>query len=154
MSNYDKNLTRALAILATDVDECDVVFEAHSVVVRGQHLNPLVDDDCEVLAILMADKEFGFAVSAVERITEVLRAKQKVWRDAAANLKPNSWFAENSPMTDKRALEEVNSAVEVLQRHWDCGFLLGIWQEQMDGILYRFTDGCYESRALSDAEAA
>jgi hypothetical protein len=86
MSKYDKNLTRALTILTTEVDESHVCFKAGSVIVRGQHLNPLVDDDREVLAILMADKEFGFAVSTVENLARELRALQKVWFDAAGEL--------------------------------------------------------------------
>ena len=87
MKNYDKNLTRALAILTTEVDEGDVRFEFGNVIVRGQSLDPQVDDDRAVLAILMADKEFGFAVSTVENLAKELRALQRVWFDAAKNLK-------------------------------------------------------------------
>jgi len=87
MSNYDKNLTRALAILITEVDEFDVCFQAGTVVVRGQHLNPQNDDERAVLEILMADKEFGFAVSTLESLAKELRALQQVWVDAADELK-------------------------------------------------------------------
>ena len=86
MTNHDKNLTRALAILTTEVDEADVCFEAGSVIVRGQRLNPLIDDERSVLAILMADKEFGFSVSTVENLAKELRALQQVWFDTAKNL--------------------------------------------------------------------
>ena len=86
MSMHPTNLTRALAILTTEVDEFDVCFKAGSVIVRGQHLNPLVDEDRAVLAILMADKEFGFSVSTVENLARELRALQKVWCDAADEL--------------------------------------------------------------------
>lgn len=80
-------LATALAILTTEVDEADVTFKAGSVVVRGQSLDPQVDADRAVLAILMADKEFGFSVSTVENLAKELRALQKVWFDAADELK-------------------------------------------------------------------
>ena len=80
-------LATALAILTTEVDEGDVTFKNGNVVVRGQRLDPQVDEDRAVLAILMADKEFGFSVTTVENLAKELRALQKVWFDAADELK-------------------------------------------------------------------
>ena len=80
-------LTRALAILTTEVDESQIAFEGYHVIVRGQSLCILDPEDCAVLAILMADKEFGFAVSGVEIVAKQLRALQQVWFDAAKELK-------------------------------------------------------------------
>jgi hypothetical protein len=42
-------------------------------------------------------------------------------------------------MTDARALEEVSAAKRILQRHYDAGFLLGIF--------YRYADGPYAELA-------
>lgn len=80
-------LATALAILNTEVDECEVTFMAGSVVVRGVCLNPQIDEDRAVLAILMADKEFGFSVTTVENLAKELRALQKVWFKAGVELK-------------------------------------------------------------------
>tara|TARA_R110002073_G_C9244096_1_gene562022 strand:+ start:22 stop:300 length:279 start_codon:yes stop_codon:yes gene_type:complete len=77
MSNYDKNLQRALAILATHPDETDISFCSIRVSVAGQRLCPQDEDDREVLSILMASKEFGFAVSAIEVMAEELRKMQR-----------------------------------------------------------------------------
>lgn len=87
MTVKPENLTRALAILTTEVDECDVRFEAGSVIVRGQRLDLQIEDHREVLSILMANPEFGFAVSTVENTASQLRELQKVWFDAAKELK-------------------------------------------------------------------
>lgn len=80
-------LATALAILTTEVDEGDVAFKNGDVVVRGQRLDPQVAEDRAVLAILMADKEFGFSVTTVENLAKELRGLQKVWFDAADELK-------------------------------------------------------------------
>lgn len=79
-------LTRALAILTTEVDESEIAFKDYDVIVRGQHFDPREPEDQAVLAILMADKEFGFAVSGVEIMAQELRALQRVWFDAADEL--------------------------------------------------------------------
>lgn len=79
-------LTRALAILTTEVDESDIAFQGYCVIVRGQRFDPRYPEDQAVLAILMADKEFGFAVTGVEIMAKELRALQKVWFDAADEL--------------------------------------------------------------------
>ena len=87
MNVKPENLSHALAILTTEVDECDVRFEAGNVIVRGQRLDLQIADHREVLAILMANPEFGFAVSTVESIASELRELQRVWIDAAKVLK-------------------------------------------------------------------
>lgn len=79
-------LTLALAILTTEVDESEIAFQGYDIIVRGQRFDPRVPEDQAVLAILMADKEFGFACSAVEIIVAELRALQRVWCDAANEL--------------------------------------------------------------------
>lgn len=79
-------LTRALAILTTEVDESDIAFQGYDLIVRGQHFDPRVPEDQAVLAILMADKEFGFAVSGIEIMAQELRALQKVWFEASKEL--------------------------------------------------------------------
>ena len=87
MNVKPENLTRALAILTTEVDECHVRFEAGDVIVRGQRLDLQIGDHREVLSILMANPEFGFAVTTVENTARELREMQKVWFDAADELK-------------------------------------------------------------------
>lgn len=87
MNVKPENLTRALAILTTEVDEGDVRFEAGYVIIRQQRLHPQVDDDCEVLSVLIANPEFGFAVSAIESMAKELRELQKIWLNAADELK-------------------------------------------------------------------
>jgi len=87
MNVKPENLSRALAILTTEVDECDVRFEAGNVIVRGQRLDLRIADHREVLAILIANPEFGFAVSTVENMASELRELQRVWIDAAKVLK-------------------------------------------------------------------
>jgi hypothetical protein len=67
--------------------ESDVRFEAGYVIVRGQRLCLQNDDERDVLSILMANPEFGFAVSTVENTAKELRELQKVWCDAADELK-------------------------------------------------------------------
>lgn len=54
---------------------------------RGHSLHLLNDDDVEVLSILAAEKEIGYAIGYFERAAETLRAMQKVWLDAAAAMK-------------------------------------------------------------------
>lgn len=87
MNVKSENLTRALAILTTEVDESDVRFEAGYVIIRQQRLHPQVDDDCEVLSVLMANPEFGFAASTIENTAKELRELQEVWCKAADELK-------------------------------------------------------------------
>lgn len=79
MNDENKNLQRALAILATHPDETDISFCSIRVMVAGQKLCPQDPDDKEVLSILMASKEFGFAVSAIEVMAEELREMQRAY---------------------------------------------------------------------------
>lgn len=86
MTIQDKNLQRALTILATHPDETDISFCSIRVVIAGQKLCPQDADDREVLSILMASKEFGFAVSAIEVMAEELRDMQHDWCVAAEDM--------------------------------------------------------------------
>jgi len=83
----DKNLHRALAILATHPDANDIAFQAGCVFVARQKLYLQDEDDLEVLSILMTDKEHGFAVTRVEETADILRDMQTVWCVAADDLK-------------------------------------------------------------------
>ncbi|WP_298916695.1 hypothetical protein [uncultured Roseobacter sp.] len=74
--NTDKNLTRTLAILSTHPDEIDIGFQAREMLVAGHKLCIQNEDDREVLSILMASKEFGFAVTAIEQMAKKLREMQ------------------------------------------------------------------------------
>lgn len=87
MNVKPENLTRALAILRTQPDEFDVMLYAGTIYVRGQKLTLGEPDDAEVLSVLMADKEFGFAVSGFENASNTLRKMQMVWCDAATAMK-------------------------------------------------------------------
>lgn len=58
-----------------------------------------------------------------------------------------------APMTDERALFEVEVAVKKLQKHYDAGFLLGIWNEQYDGVAYRCANGRYAELAEREKAA-
>ncbi|MEJ6398504.1 hypothetical protein [Yoonia sp. 208BN28-4] len=87
MPYQDKNLQRALAILATHPDERDIAFQAGCVLVAKQKLSLQDEDDLEVLSILMTDKEHGFAVTRVEETARELREMQVIWMDAANVLK-------------------------------------------------------------------
>ncbi|WP_287013595.1 hypothetical protein [Actibacterium sp.] len=51
------------------------------------------------------------------------------------------------PMTDKRALQEMEAAKVIIDRHHDAGWLLGYHHEDMEGFVYRYADGRYEERA-------
>ena len=79
-------LTRALAILTTEVEDTDVIFQGCNVIIRGQLFDPRYPEDQAILAVLMANKEFGFAVSAIEVTAAELRALQREWLKAADKL--------------------------------------------------------------------
>lgn len=85
MTNQNFKLQRALAILATHLEEHQIGFSSIDVLVAGQKLCLQDDNDREVLSILMASKEFGFAVSAVEETAEELREMQRAY-DGLAEL--------------------------------------------------------------------
>lgn len=72
---------------------------------------------------------------------------------------PHSWWeasmfdgSEQVPMTDAQALSEIEEAKRILDRHYDSGFLLGVWHEQYDGICYRYAEGRYDELAQRDTE--
>tara|TARA_R110002073_G_C9244096_1_gene562023 strand:+ start:297 stop:647 length:351 start_codon:yes stop_codon:yes gene_type:complete len=76
---------------------------------------------------------------------------------------PHSWWEESMfdsleqvPMTDAQALSEIEEAKRILDKHHDSGFLIGVWQEQLDGICYRYANGRYAELAqrASEGEAA
>lgn len=73
MANYDKNLTRALAILATHPDEFQYTFGFRRVSVAGQTFSLDDKDDDEVLSILAASRELGWALTELELMTKRLR---------------------------------------------------------------------------------
>jgi|GEM_PF-3773342 len=83
MTNHNFNLQRALAILATHPEDYQVGFSSIDVLVAGQKLCIQDDNDREVLSILMASKEFGFAVSAIEQTAEELREMQRAYEGLA-----------------------------------------------------------------------
>ena len=87
MTIQDKNLQRALAILSTEPDETDIVVQFDCVYVAGQKLSLNDENDSEVLSILMADKQHGFAVTRIEETVRTLRTIQQVWCDVATALK-------------------------------------------------------------------
>lgn len=87
MPYQDKNLRRALVILATQPNDGDIRFGLSGVTVADERLFLDNPDDKEVLSILMANREFGSAVSEIEMMAEALREMQRVWMDAADELK-------------------------------------------------------------------
>lgn len=82
-----KNLKRAMAILTTEPDDYDIATGGRNVYVAGQKLSVENADDCEVLAVLMSNKEFGFAAGCFEDVTAKMRKLQQVWLDAANEMK-------------------------------------------------------------------
>jgi len=46
---------------------------------------------------------------------------------------------------------EVEEAKGILDKHYDSGFLLGVWHECNDGICYRYADGRYAELAKRDS---
>lgn len=105
-------LTRALAILTTEVDESDIAFQGYDVIVRGQRFDPRDPEDRAVLAILMADKEFGFAVSGIEIMAKELRDLQQLW------------FAASEELGIEDALKAENKQKEACRRQRNASFLL------------------------------
>lgn len=105
-------LTRALAILTTEVDESDIAFQGYDVIVRGQRFDPRDPEDRAVLAILMADKEFGFAVSGIEIMAKELRDLQQLW------------FAASEELGIEDALKAENKQKEASRRQRNASFLL------------------------------
>lgn len=86
MAKQNQNLTRALAILSSHPDEADIGFQAREMLVAGQKLCIQNEDNREVLSILMASKEFGFAVTAIEQVAAELREMQAQYEGLAQAL--------------------------------------------------------------------
>lgn len=82
MANYDKNLTRALAILATHPDEFQYTFGFRRLSVAGQTLTLDDKDDDEVLSILAASRELGWALTELELMTKRLRTMHQAHEKA------------------------------------------------------------------------
>lgn len=55
-------------------------------------------------------------------------------------------------MTTPQALSEIEDAKRILDKHYDSGFLLGVWHERYDGIFYRYAEGRYFELAQRDTE--
>ena len=87
MNVKPENLKRALAILTTEPDATTIKCYGNMISVAGQNLHRQDADDIEVLSVLMADKEFGFAAGSFENAAAMMRQMQKVWFDAAAAMK-------------------------------------------------------------------
>lgn len=87
MNVKPENLKRALAILTTEPCDSSVKCYGNMIEVAGQRLHRQEADDMEVLSVLMADKEFGFAAGNFEAAAATMRKMQKVWFDAADSMK-------------------------------------------------------------------
>lgn len=77
--NHDKNLTRALEITRADPGANFV-----KIVYNGLHVGDVVlnldnDDDRMVAMILMANDEYGFALTFIEQTYDDLRRLQGKW---------------------------------------------------------------------------
>lgn len=90
MNVKPENLKRALAILTTEPDEDYIATMGDMICVAGQRLHFSREDDLEILSVLMADKEFGFATGNFEEVAKQMRDLQKVWNDAAAEMKKDA----------------------------------------------------------------
>jgi hypothetical protein len=87
MATYDSNVYRAHAILALHPDEYDISCRGRYVEIGNLQLDLQESNDREVLSVLMAAKEFGFAVGAFERVAKELREMQNAWLGAAKQIK-------------------------------------------------------------------
>lgn len=86
MTFKKENVTRALAILTTEPDANDIIVGGSGVNVAGQMLSIFHGDDMETLAVLMAQKEFGFAVGRAEKVARTMRRLQDKSFKAAKKL--------------------------------------------------------------------
>lgn len=84
MNVKPENLKRAMALMTLDADSAEYHCYGNIISVRGHTLHLLDDDDLEVLSILAAEKELGFAIGYFEQAAETLRDMEKVWVNAAA----------------------------------------------------------------------
>ena len=74
MNAKSENLKRALALMTLEADGAE--YQCYG-----------TNDDFEVLSILAAEKELGFAIGYFEQAAITLRAMQREWVDAAAAMK-------------------------------------------------------------------
>lgn len=77
--NHERNLTRALEITRTNPSAHGVKIEHYRLDVGEVVLNLDNDDDRMVAAILMANDEYGFALSFINQTYEDLRRLQRQW---------------------------------------------------------------------------
>lgn len=87
MNAKSENLKRALALMTLEADGAEYQCYGNVISVRGHTLHLLDNDDFEVLSILAAEKELGFAIGYFEQAAITLRAMQREWVDAAAAMK-------------------------------------------------------------------
>lgn len=73
------NVERALNILATEPEDCEIASRGIYIIVKGQSLCLQSPDDREVLEMLMAYKEFGFAAGFLEQAARTMREMQARW---------------------------------------------------------------------------
>lgn len=89
MTNFKiENVQRAVEILAAAPEGESISCSLYSVFIEGAELNIYEPDDVEVITILAANKEIGFAASYFERVAQVIREAQaahgEAWQRKAA----------------------------------------------------------------------
>lgn len=129
-----KNTARILEILRSGLSEGDVAVAQDHLRIGEYKLDFHDDNDVEVIKVLLANTPFSDSVQGIENGLDDLHDFQDL------------------PMTDRRARKEVEAARNILQRHYDAGFLLGVWHEQYDGICFRYAEGRYSELAERDSE--
>lgn len=77
--NHEKNLTRALEITRTNPGAHGVKIEHYRLHVGDEVLNLNDDDDQMVAMILMANDEYGFALTFINETYGDLRRLQGQW---------------------------------------------------------------------------
>lgn len=58
----------------------------------------------------------------------------------------------DQPMTNKRALEEIEAAKEIIDRHAGSGWLASYGHNLDEGFFYAYWEGSYEQRAMQEVE--
>jgi len=77
MTNFKiENVQRAVEILAATPEGESISCSLYSVFIEGAELNIYEPNDVEVITILAANKEIGFAATYFERIAQVIREAQ------------------------------------------------------------------------------
>lgn len=77
--NHEKNLNRALEITRTNPGAHGVKIECTNLHIGDTVLNLDNDDDRMVAMILMANDEYGFALTFIEQTYDDLRRLQSKW---------------------------------------------------------------------------